>query len=323
MIRLLAIALAAMVSLAGPQARAQTVYAIGVAQAGSLLYVGAAGIVNVMSEKLKLSARLQPFAGSSTYAPMIDRNELEFGLVNVDDTVTAYRGIDNFAGKPHRSLRVLCVMFPLPFGALVPADSPVKTMRDLKGVRMPSQFVGMSTARKLQDTILASVGLSTADMQQVPVANLFQGVDAMAAGRVDAAAIGPGTAQVQIAHSALAARGGVRYLSLDDGPEALAAMRKMMSMRLTTVQPARHLPGIVEPTKVMIYSMFFMTNDKLDAELAYKLVKALHESKDMLAAAHPVLRGFDPGRMSEQSETPFHDGAIKFYREIGQWPPKD
>jgi TRAP transporter TAXI family solute receptor len=321
MIRILAIACAALCALSAP-APAQQVVAIGVTQAGSLLYAGGAGIVKVM-EKLNLQGRLQPFAGSSTYAPMLDRNELDFGLINVDDAMTAYRGIDNFDGKPNQHLRIVCVLFPLPFGALVPADSPAKTIRDLKGVKMPSQFVGMSTARKLQDAVLATADLSTADMQGVPVANLFHGIDAMAAGRVDAAAIGPGTAQVQIAHTTLASRGGVRYLSIDDTPEAAAKLRKVVAGRIITVQPAKHMPGIVGPTNVMAYSMFFMTNDKASPEMIYKLAKEMHDSKAVMAEAHPVMAGFNPDRMTENSDTPFHDGAIKFYREIGQWPPKD
>ena len=96
-----------------------------------------------------------------------------------------------------------------------------------------------------------------------------------------------------------------------------------MQARFTVIQPAKHLPGIVGPTNVMLYSVFLMTNDKLDAELAYKLAAALHDNKAMIAEVHPVLHGFEPGRMTEKSETPYHDGAIKYYREVGQWPPKD
>ena len=321
MIRILAIACAALCAFSVP-AGAQQVVAIGVTQAGSLLYAGGAGIVKVM-EKLNLQGRLQPFAGSSTYAPMLDRNELDFGLINVDDAMTAFRGIDNFDGKPNPHLRIVCVLFPLPFGALVPADSPVKTIRDLKGVKMPSQYVGMSTARKLQDAVLATADLSTADMQGIPVANLFQGIDAMAAGRTDAAMIGPGTGQVQIAHTTLSSRGGVRYLSIEDTPESRAKLRTVMAGRIFEQQPAKHLPGIVGPTKLMAYSMFFMTNDKANPEMVYKLAKEMHDNKALMAEAHPVMAGFNPDRMTENSDTPFHDGAIRFYREIGQWPPKD
>ncbi|MBM3487258.1 MAG: TAXI family TRAP transporter solute-binding subunit [Alphaproteobacteria bacterium] len=317
-----AVAAAALAAAYVPAA-AQDVLGIGVSQPGSLLYGGGAGIVKVLDERLKRQARLQPYAGSSQYVPLIDRNEIELGLVNVDDAMTGYRGVDNFDGKPNRNLRILCVIFPLPFGALVPADSAIRTMRELKGVRMPSQYAGMSTARKLQDAILAGAGLSTADMRGVPVANLFQGIDALIQGRVDAAVIGPGTGQIQVAQAQLAARGGVRYLDVEDGPEALAAMRNVMSLRVAVMNPAPHLPGIVRPTRIMFYSMFLMSNDQLADALAYDIVKALHGAKTMMAEVHPVLAGFDPGRMSEVAETPFHDGAIRFYREIGQWPPKD
>jgi TRAP-type uncharacterized transport system substrate-binding protein len=49
----------------------------------------------------------------------------------------------------------------------------------------------------------------------------------------------------------------------------------------------------------------------------------LHESPDDLKKITPVLNGFDAKRMAEQIDVPFHPGAIKFYTEIGQWPPKD
>jgi TRAP-type uncharacterized transport system substrate-binding protein len=49
----------------------------------------------------------------------------------------------------------------------------------------------------------------------------------------------------------------------------------------------------------------------------------MHESKDALGAGFAALRGFNPNRMTKDtSPAQFHPGAIKFYQESGQWPPK-
>jgi len=42
----------------------------------------------------------------------------------------------------------------------------------------------------------------------------------------------------------------------------------------------------------------------------------------MLLAASPAMRSFDPNAMSEDNVVPYHPGAEKYYKEIGQWPPK-
>jgi hypothetical protein len=71
----------------------------------------------------------------------------------------------------------------------------------------------------------------------------------------------------------------------------------------------------------MTYSMYASTNAKVPEEVVYRLVKMLHQSHDDLKKVTPVLNNFDPRGMSEQVDVPWHPGAIKFYTEIGQWPP--
>ena len=57
-------------------------------------------------------------------------------------------------------------------------------------------------------------------------------------------------------------------------------------------------------------------------DVVYNIVKTLHDSKDELVKGQPVFRNFDPNAMNEEIGVPWHPGAIKFYKEIGQWPPK-
>jgi hypothetical protein len=35
-----------------------------------------------------------------------------------------------------------------------------------------------------------------------------------------------------------------------------------------------------------------------------------------------VLNRFNPKEMTEKVDVPWHPAAIKFYTDIGQWPPK-
>jgi TRAP transporter TAXI family solute receptor len=298
------------------------IYAIGSNPQGSLMFSGSAAIAKVASEKLKMQIRVQPMAGSSTYFPLINSGELDFGLANVDDTVTGYNGTGAYEGKPNKNVRVMGVIFPLTLSMIVVNDGPIKSVKDLKGMRVPANYIGQITGRVMQDALLASAGLTMADVKPVPALNLFQGIDALGEGKVDVATTGPAVGQVQQANIALSSRGGVRFLNIDSSPQALAAMRKYAPVRTIVVEPAPHNVGVIAPTTFMAYSVYLTTNDKLPNDVAYKMVKMLHESYADLTKVTPVLNRFEPERMTEEVSVPWHPGAVKFFSEIGQWPPK-
>jgi TRAP-type uncharacterized transport system substrate-binding protein len=68
--------------------------------------------------------------------------------------------------------------------------------------------------------------------------------------------------------------------------------------------------------------MYFVANAKVPDDVIYNLVKMLHESKEDLVKVAPVVGRFDPKGMTEATNAPWHAGAMKFYAEVGQWPPK-
>ena len=127
------------------------------------------------------------------------------------------------------------------------------------------------------------------------VLNLMEGVDPdVAEGKVEAAVIAVGTAQAQRANVSLASHGGLRFLDMKTSPEALAAMRKILPARPITIEPAPHAIGIVAPTTIMAYSIFFSTGARMPDDVVYEVAKAIHAGKDELLKGHPVFRGFDP-----------------------------
>jgi TRAP transporter TAXI family solute receptor len=214
-------------------------------------------------------------------------------------------------------------MFALPIGIAVPNDSPVKSIKDLKGLRMPSQFTAQSTIVFVQDAVLATGGLSIADMKPFPVADYVKGMMALGDGKVDAALFGLGTGASQEVNVALASRGGLRFVPLTGTPEALAAMRKVFSSAYSKVyEPSPGLAGIIAPSLQMVYSAFLVTSTHTSADIVYKATKAIHGNKPMLEAASPTMKSFEPSAMDEDNVVAYHPGAERFYKEAGEWPPK-
>jgi hypothetical protein len=297
------------------------VYSFATNPQGAVNYSAGAAVAKVAADKIGMQIRVQPTAGSSTYVPLMNAGEVDFGILNPEESVAAVHGRRNFDGKPNPNLRVLAVLFQLPLSVLVPNDSPIKKLSDLKGKRLPSGYVGQLTLKVMQDRLLDAAGLGMDDVIGVPVVNGFKGTEVMAEGKADAAVIAPGVAQVQKANVDLAARGGVRFLSIEPTPEQLKILRKEFPMRPVVLQPAAHLAGIVGPTSVMMYSMYLIGNAKLPDEVVYKLVRMLHENRDELVKVTPLMNRFDPKAMTEQLDAPWHPGAMKFYGEVKQWPP--
>ena len=314
------LALAALAITSGA-ATAQTV-GIGTMEQGSLYFRVSTVIAKLMNEKMGIKARVQPFSGTSTYIPLLNKGEVQIAMVSVSDAINAFKGEDNFKGRPQTNLRMLAVMFPLPFAYLVPADSPVKKVEDLKGLRAPSRFTSQTVVAINERAVLATGGLTRDDLKGYPVPNIFKGIMALADGKVDASAAAAGIAPVRQADIKLRSHGGVRFIPIGTKPEQIAAMQKVVPSRPLILKPSKQLPGVTEPTAFMGYPTFLAANASVSDDMIYKLVKLLHGSKDDMAKASAVLARFDPDGMTIPLPTPYHPGAIKYYGEIGQWPAK-
>jgi uncharacterized protein len=304
-------------------AAAQSIYGIGTNPQGTLGYSTATAISKVLSEKSGIRTQPQPVGGSSTYLPMVNRGNLDFGFANVAETLWAYKGEEAFTGQPNPNLRQVFVTYPISVAMSVAYDSPYKTIADLKGARGPSEYTAQTIFRTLQEAALATAGLSTADLQTTPVRNFVDALKLVGSGRLDTAITGPATGIAQETHSALSRRGGLRHLPIDTAPESIERMRAIMpGAYAEVIKPAPNMPGVREPIPAVTYSNFMMAGAHVPEETVYQVLKTLHANKPALVEAFAVMRGFDPDRMNEAHEVPYHPGAERFYREIGQWPPK-
>lgn len=311
---------AAAICCAG-SAKAQVV-AFGAGPVGNFNYSAAAAIAQLANSKAGMQARVQPFGGSSTYVPMMDRGEIDFATLNALETSSAVTGTDTFEGHKNENLRVVSVLLPFPSAFFVRKDSGVKTMADLKGKTLPSGYASQTTLVPLSTAMLANGGVTWNDVKMVPVPNNGKAADDFAAGRLDGFMFAFGAGKVKEADAAV---GGVRALPLVNTPEAIAAMQRVVPQSYPVeIKPAPYLTGVTEPGMFMAYDLLWVTSTRTPDETVYKITKLMHDNPDALAANFAALRAFAPDKMAKKEDpAKYHPGAVKFYREIGQWPPKD
>jgi TRAP-type uncharacterized transport system substrate-binding protein len=185
----------------------------------------------------------------------------------------------------------------------------------MKGKTIAYGFTSQEIIKLTVDAMLATEGLTAADLKTVLVPNLVRGVDELMSGRVDITTFAIGSAKVAEADASV---GGIRYIPLPNTPEALAAMQKIFrTAYLAKVEPAPNLAGVKEPMHLMGYDYTVFANKGLSAERAKAVTRLIAENKDLLAQGQPLFRQMQTERLFSQIDVPFHDGAVAYFGEKG------
>lgn len=303
-------------------AAAQQPIAIATPQSGSIYNSTAAAIGKVLGDKAGMKLTIQALGGSSQYIPIINAGELPFGIANVFETSLAVQGLDYFKGRPTKNVRSVAVLYPLRHTVFVRKDSDIKTLSDLKGKRGPVGFTSQKILTAVTDAVLATEGLSLdKDIKGVNVANIVAQANAFKEGRTDFFVFALGAGKVKEVDAAV---GGVRALSVKNSPDALAKAQEVVPVvYLRQEKPSPANTGVIEPVYLISYGVNMFASTKTPDELVYKMVKGLHDNAKALGQVFPPLRLFKPDDMAQKiAGVEYHPGAIKFYKEIGQWPPK-
>ena len=67
-------------------------------------------------------------------------------------------------------------------------------------------------------------------------------------------------------------------------------------------------------------SMHFITSADKDENTVYQFTKILYEHRAEVVKRHPAGKAINPKNIVKDTGTPFHPGAIRYFKEIGIWP---
>jgi TRAP transporter TAXI family solute receptor len=313
-----ALAGAAMILAWSIAAGAQTV-AISTLPPGAINNVQAAAIAKAVQENSDLQMRLVTFNSPAAINSAVQNRQAEFSYTSNEEAGDAYNGTNEYKGKAMKDLRVAFTVFPFRVGIIVRNNSGIKTVADLKGKRIGTEWSGFRQGIALWDGLLGNAGLSLKDVDPVPTTDLLRAADDFKAGKSDAFMFAVGGPKVAEAHASI--EGGVRFLNLDDSPKAVAGMQAVrQEYHVAPQQPAPHLAGIIGTTNLMQYYIVVMTHKDAKDDLVRKFVMTNHANKSALVAGHPSFNNFTPDGMAVQHERmEYHPAAIKFYKEKGIW----
>jgi TRAP transporter TAXI family solute receptor len=288
---------------------------IATTPSGSFTNSAGAAIAKVISEKSKLRAIIQAQAASAVIS--VQAGTAEFGMGNSFDTTFYVTGTGEYAGQgPKTNVRNIAPMSVYRVAMHVRADSPIKSLKDLKGKRVSAGFNAQKAIGRIIEAHLANAGLTYDDVEKVLTPNVSGSANDFIAGKTDVLFFALGSAAVK---QAAASVGGLRVLPIEDSPEALERMEKVLpGSYVLNVKPAPNIEGLKEPTNIVAFDMAFFTNKDVSDDVVYAVAKALHDNKAALVATFRPMVLFNPANMAKPLKAvPFHPGAAKYYKEIG------
>lgn len=298
---------------------------LGSNPAGSIYYALASGLANVVSSAAPFQMTVQPYTGSSTYLPLIDSGELEFGMVNAVDMALAYNGPDKLkiGGRnpyPYApGARLIMRGTPLQSSLVVRKDSPMKNIHDVKGKRVTGEYPAQLAVWYNVYGSLSNGGMSWSDVKVVPVPAVNEGVDALVQGRADVTTHAIGSAKIKEADASI----GIRYLSLDCSPQAEERMKKAVPGYYLATLKAGSSTGILEDICGFAYDIYMIGYKGLPDAVVQGTLRAIWDNIAKLPPLHPSFKDWTRERaISPDVTLPYHPAAVQFYKEKGVWNAK-
>jgi hypothetical protein len=285
---------------------------------GSILHAQASVIAKVVQDNSKLQVRVIGYGGDTGILEAVNSKKSDFWILDVGESADAYHGRGTWKGKAKKNLRTGITMYGFQMAFWVRRDSGIDTIADLKGKRVPSEWVQQTGVIPHTTAVLAAGGVTYDQVVKVPEVNVVRAADDFKAGKLDLLFFAVGAPKVA---EVAASVGGLKLLPMDVFPDSEARMKKVrQEYYFSTVNPAPHVAGVDKPSKVQTIDVVIGVGAHVPDAVVHQFVKAMRENKKGLVEGHPNFRQFDETRAGKlQPSLPHHPAAIRYFREAGIW----
>ncbi|MEC5383734.1 TAXI family TRAP transporter solute-binding subunit [Aurantimonas sp. C2-6-R+9] len=285
---------------------------------GSAGYAEASAIANAFGKEYGTRVRILPAgSGIGTLQPIV-QGRADYGFL-ASEAFFSSEGTYDFANRRWgpQNLRALAGR-PSSFGMPTAADANIRSIADLEGKRVAYVAGNPSTNVKC-DAILAFANLTREDVQAVMFPTFGAAMSSLAQDRADAAC--STTTSTQLYELAESPR-DIYWLDIPaDDKEGWARMREIAPFFRPFTETVGAGISQKNPVSLVAYSYPELTTTAdRDADEVYAVIKALDETYGMYKDSTAVTPRWDLEMAGTPPiGTPFHEGAIRYLKEIGVW----
>jgi len=249
--------------------------------------------------------------GSNENIPLLEKGELDLGLVAGEPAYQAFMGLD----RPQTRLKILTAIFSSPGLFVVRSDSSYRSIRDLVGQTVVFGAKG-SGLPIMSRYMLDGLGLKQdEDFKSVYLDRAGDGPAMVQDGRA-AALWGAGVGWPGFEAMAKAP-GGARFIA--PSADEIAQVRAKHGFLKALTVPAGSYPGQDAAIASIGSWSYVLVRESLPDDVAYRLAKTLHAAEATLC--NTLAQACETTAANTVAAAPsldlIHPGVMRYFREIG------
>jgi len=310
-------ALVAASAFTASPAAAQQALTFGTSSIGSVMYVISVGMSQLIGKHAGINVTVQPVGGSYPNLFALASGKVDIAIANSLSEYDRYYG--NAPFKEPYDIRLIAQGQPNFRVVLVRKGSGIKTVSDLAGRTIIGKRRALPELEKITSALLKVYGIPADKVKSVGTVNTGQVVKALRAGTVDAAAYP--VAPRQPAATELFQDDVVEFLDLS-AEKRDEMMKHLPNAFYKATFKAGTFPKQAKDAQVFGLSTGIVTRANMSNDAVYKVVKAVLENTEEFARYHAAGRQWTVKQSLSHPTVPYHDGAIRYYKEVGAWTPE-
>lgn len=313
--RALAVAMLAVAAAGAAEAQQKTDLVFSAGPTGGSWTPLAASVSQVVNTRVPdLNVQVEPGAALVNMEKLrTDKADLGWSMTTV--VADARKGEGQFAGKPTDKALFVANFYPNVWQLVVPANSDIKSIKDLKGKPVALPARGNTSLSAGWEYLLKINGMTLNDLGPKSYGPVSSNAEAVK----NRQAMATGWFTVVPASFVLDLGSAMQLRMIGVTPAELAELKKINGgfVGFTVKADTYKEQGITADVATFQSPTVLMASSRTAPEVIYKVTKAIIEGRGEFANVVKTMKDITPAEMAQNFDMPYHPGAEKYYKEVG------
>jgi len=295
---------------AAPAADKKVFVNIATGGTAGVYYPLGGAIAEILNKNIPgMNASAQSTGASVANVNLLKDGKVELALIQNDIAYYAANGTEMFKDKAVPSLQGVASLYNETIQIITIEGAGIKSVADLKGKRVAVGALGSGTEANARQ-IMEIFGIAYADIKPQYL-SFGEAANGLKDGNIDAAFVTAGAPTAAIQD--IAAQHKVVLVGIP-ADKAEALIKKYPFYAKQTIK-AKTYSTVMEDVQTVAVKAMLVTSEKVDADLVYKMTKAIFTNLDRIKMAHAQGANVSKATALEGMGIKLHAGADKFFKE--------